>query len=320
MDLLTISGVSVGRGERQRIEIPVSMLPTETWLSIPVEVVRGARPGPRVWLSAAVHGDELNGVEIIRLVLERLDPQSLRGTVIAVPIVNVYGFIDQSRYLPDRRDLNRSFPGSPRGSLAARLAHLFMREVVSHCTHGIDMHTGSHHRTNLPQVRANLADAETRRCAEAFGAPVVMHAETRDGSLREAATQRGIHVLLYEAGEPLRFDAESIRVGVGGTLRVLAALKMRQTAPKPRRPPVEIGGTTWIRARNSGILRLEAALGETVAAKQRLGVISDAFGDDRHTITAPGAGLIIACTNNPLVHQGDAIIHLARPSEDSTSS
>lgn len=317
-DALLIGGVPVRCGQRQRLEVPVARLPTETWLSLPVEVVHGSRPGPRIWLSAAVHGDEINGVEIIRQVLERLDPEALRGAVIAVPIVNVYGFIDQSRYLPDRRDLNRSFPGSARGSLAARLAHLFMTEVVSPCAYGIDLHTGSNHRTNLPQLRANLRDPEARRLAEAFGAPVVIDAHSRDGSLRQAAAERGIHVLVYEAGEPLRFDPEGIQLGVRGILRVLSALRIRRRTKRSKpRPFCTVSQSRWIRARQSGILRLETQLGERVQRRQRLGSIANAFGDNLISVKAPFDGLIIGHTNNPLVNQGDAVVHLATTASDS---
>ncbi|MGB7414474.1 MAG: succinylglutamate desuccinylase/aspartoacylase family protein, partial [Thermosynechococcaceae cyanobacterium] len=219
-------------GQRQQIDLPVARLPTQTLLSLPITVINGTRPGPRLWLSAAIHGDELNGVDIIRQVLEQVKPKKLCGTLLAVPIVNVFGFIEQSRYLPDRRDLNRSFPGSTRGSLAGRLAHLFMTEVVNHCTHGIDLHTAANHRTNWPQIRANLDDAETYRCAKAFNAPLMLHSNTRDGSLRQAAAQQGIPVLLYEAGEALRFDADAIQVGVTGILQVMALLEMLPERPR----------------------------------------------------------------------------------------
>lgn len=313
MPAFRIGETEVLPGQRARLELPIARLPTETWLSLPIEVVNGVRDGPRLWLSGALHGDEINGVEIIREVLGELEPAQLAGTVVAVPIVNVYGFVSQSRYLPDRRDLNRAFPGSPTGSLAGRLADLFMREVVVQCTHGIDYHTGSNHRTNLPQIRANLKDDETRRCAEAFAAPVMMHAQMRDGSLRQAASRRGIHVLVYEAGEPLRFDADAIAAGVEGTKRMIAALGM-QAFPGHERPPVPttlVSKSTWIRAKRSGILRLEVQLGQQVKTLERLGIIADAFGGNAVSVVAPAAGFIIGHTNNPLVHQGEALINLA---------
>lgn len=318
---IEIAGVFVNPGERRRIEIPVAKLPTGTGLTLPIMVVNGAKPGPTVWMSAAVHGDEVNGVEIIGRVLERTAPRELAGCLIAVPIVNVFGFNAQSRYLPDRRDLNRSFPGSERGSVAGRLAYLLMQEVVLKCQYGIDLHTGSNHRTNLPQIRANLHDEETRRFSEAFGAPVIMHAGAIDGSLRKAATDAGIRTIVYEAGEPLRFDDEAILLGRDGVLRVLAALGMRSTAPKSKpRHSALIAKTTWVRAFNSGILRLDVKLGAKVSAGQQLGMVADAFGDDAAPLVASEEGLVIGHTNNPLVQQGEAVVHLATMAPDGSEA
>ena len=212
-NIIEIAKEIVRPGEFRRLDLPVSRLATQTLLSLPVTVVNGIEPGPKLWLSAAIHGDEINGVEIISQLLAKIQPDKLRGTIIAVSIVNVFGFIEQSRYLPDRRDLNRSFPGSEKGSLASRLANLFMREVVAHSTHGIDLHTAAVHRLNLPQIRANLEDEATYRCAKAFGAPLMMHATTRDGSLRQAATKKGIPVLLYEGGGSTAFRSLCDRCG-----------------------------------------------------------------------------------------------------------
>jgi uncharacterized protein len=310
---IRLGGVAIPPGQRLQIDLPVARLPTATWLSLPIEVVVGRLPGPRVWLSAAIHGDELNGVEIIRRVLEKLDPDALIGAVIAAPVVNVFGFIGQSRYLPDRRDLNRSFPGSAQGSLASRLAHLFVTQVVLQCTHGIDFHTGSHHRINLPQIRGNLDDPETRRCGEAFGAPVLLHSHTRDGSLREAAGQQGIAALLFEGGEPLRFNEDAIRQGVDGTLRMLRALGMRKQHPKPpRAPPVEIRASSWVRARRGGVLHLNVELGDRVREGQALGRVADMLGDEARPVLAPFDGLVIGKTLNPLVSQGDGVLHLGK--------
>jgi predicted deacylase len=311
-NVIEIAGEKIIAGQRRHLEIPVARLPTQTLLSLPVIVINGRKTGPKLWLSAAIHGDELNGVEIIRQVLAQIQPQLLSGTLITVPIVNVFGLIEQSRYLPDRRDLNRCFPGSDKGSLAARLAHLFMSEIVAHSTHGIDLHTAAVPRTNLPQIRANLQDDQTYCCAKAFAAPIMIHSSTRDGSLRQAATQRGIPVLLYEGGEALRFDAQAIQVGVEGIIRVMSYLGMYQffSLPTPV-TTVEITNTKWIRASRSGILRLEVSLGEEVENKQLLGIISDAFGETRIKIRATVRGIVICHTQNPLVNQGDAIIHLA---------
>lgn len=312
MTNIEMAGIIIAPRESKRLELPVARLPTQTLLSLPVTVINGIEEGPRLWLSAAIHGDEINGVEIIRQVLEKVNPDALHGTLIAVPIVNIFGFIEQSRYLPDRRDLNRSFPGSPRGSLASRLAHLFMTEVVSRCTHGIDLHTASDHRTNLPQIRANLLDAQTHSCAKAFGAPLLMHANTRDGSLRQAAAKQGIPVLLYEAGEALRFDTEAIQVGVEGVLRVMNVLGMVQLElPAKTVTPVEVTQSKWVRAPRSGILHLKVVLGQRVKRKQLLGIIYDTFGETSFKAYAPCDSLVVGYTQNPLVNQGDGILHLA---------
>ena len=309
---ITIGGEAIAPGQRRRIEIPVSRLPTQTLISLPVVVIHGTEPGPRLWLSAAIHGDEINGVDIIRQVLEIIKPKKLKGTLLAVPVVNVFGFIEQSRYLPDRRDLNRCFPGSPQGSLASRLAHLFMTEIVNQSTHGIDLHTAAQPRTNLPQIRANLDDPETYRCAKAFGAPLLIHANTRDGSLRQSASKKGIPILLYEAGEALRFDTESIRVGVEGIFRVMETLEMYENPFfSPQTNSIEIRETKWVRGPSSGIFHLQVKLGQTVEKRELLGVITDTFGDTNIKVRSPQAGIVIGHTQNPLVNQGDGIINLA---------
>ncbi len=309
---ITVGTVTVEPGRRRSLELPIARLSTGTSLNLPVEVTNGRYRGPRIWVSAAVHGDELNGVEIIRRLVRRVDPRSLAGTLIAVPIVNVFGFVNESRYLPDRRDLNRSFPGSARGSLAARLANLFLRTVVAHCDVGIDLHTAGGERSNVPQVRGDLDDPETRRLAESFGAPFLVEARLRDGSLRQAATQMGKRVLVYEAGQVRRFEEHCIEVGTSGVLRTMTALGMGDWGvPFPRDRPVLVRRTTWVRARRSGIALLEVELGDKVEQGQVLGTIGDALQSRPSRITAPVTGWVIAVTLDPLVSQGDALVHLA---------
>lgn len=310
---IRVGHVDIDPGAEKRLELRVARMLTGSWLSLPVVALNGVEAGPRIWLSAALHGDELNGLEIIRRVLQALDPLRLRGSIVAVPIVNVFGFEEQDRYLPDRRDLNRSFPGSPRGSLAARLAHLFVTEIMAPCQYGIDLHTGSHHRANLPQVRADLVDPETRRIAVAFGAPMMYDAPTISGSLRAVARQRGIHVLVYEAGEPLRFNAEAISTGVDGVLRVLQALGMIAAAPPASDAPVfEARERRWIRASRSGIFHLAVELGQEIERRGLLGELGDPLLNSRRPVRSSFAGMVIGFTRNPLVHQGDALVHLAK--------
>jgi predicted deacylase len=297
-------------------ELPVSKLVTGTQVSIPIQVFHGKSPGPVVWLSAAVHGDEIAGVEIIRRITRALKPKAMKGTVIAVPIVNVHGFLNSDRYLPDRRDLNRSFPGSAKGSLAARIAYLFMTEIVSRCDLGIDFHTGSDHRANLPQIRADLDDPETRRLATVFGAPITIHARLRDGSLRGAATEEGSRVLLFEGGEAWRFDREPIEAGVLGAQRILADLGVygeKDETPSGDSPMSR--RSSWIRARRTGLVLLNSNLGDRVRAGQTLGIIHDSVGVKLSSVRSRIDGIVIGQIQHPLVNQGDALIHIAEVEE-----
>ncbi len=313
---LRIGDIDVGRGRSATGELPVSRLVTGNTISIPLRVVHGQSEGPTVWVSGAVHGDEIAGVEIIRRVLADIDPKSLRGTLIAVPIVNVHGFLNGDRYFPDRRDLNRSFPGSATGSLAGRVARLFMDEIVDRCDVGIDLHTGSDHRTNFPQIRADLDDPTTRDLAVAFDAPLMLHAKLRDGSLRAAATARGVTVLLYEGGEAWRFDEDAIRTGVRGVRNVLESLGMldsEQSEPTVAGDrPLESRSSTWVRTRRSGIVQLHAGLGDRVEKGQALATVHDATGHRLGIAKASTSGVVIGLTHQPLVNQGDAIVHIAQ--------
>jgi predicted deacylase len=307
-----IAGQTVAPGTRTEMELRPARMPSGGWMSIPVVVHHGANPGPTVWLSAAIHGDEVCGVEIIRQVLGGLQPTSLNGTVLAVPVLNVAGFANGDRYMPDRRDLNRSFPGSKRGSLAARFAHAFMTEVVQHCDVGIDLHTGSDHRRNVPQIRADLTDPTTKELAEVFGAPFSLHSRLRDGSLREAACARGATALLYEAGEAWRFDRDAIDVGVRGVRRVLAHLGMIDPAvlSQATPPSVVLSGSSWIRSPQSGLVRLEVDLGDEIEARQPIGAVADAIGNNQRILRAVRTGYVIGRNESPVVHRGDALIHV----------
>ena len=309
---ITVGGVEVLPGTRAVVNLPVADLYTATSLHMPVQVLCGRRAGPTVFVSAAIHGDELNGVEIIRRLLQLKALRSLRGTLLAVPVVNVHGFLGQSRYLPDRRDLNRSFPGSAQGSIAARLAHIFMSEVVLKAELGIDLHTGALDRSNLPQVRANVEDERTLALARVFGAPVVIGAAMRTGSLRACAAEKGIPVLIYEGGEALRFDEISIKAGIRGITRVLRSLGMLAGQKTPaRHGPVVATSSSWVRAPASGIVTAKARLGQRVRKGAQLALVTDPLGDRVQTVASPMKGIIIGCSNLPLAHEGDALFHIA---------
>lgn len=300
-------------GNRQTVDLPVSVLSDHTPVTMSVHVIHGRRPGPVVFVSAAVHGDEVIGVEIARRLLRASSLDSLKGTLLVVPIVNAFGFLNHSRYLPDRRDLNRTFPGSVRGSLAGRLANLFMTEIVRRSAVGIDLHSAAIHRTNLPQIRISPSKPETMELAEAFGAPVILTSGLRDGSLRQAAQDQGVDVLLFEAGEGLRFDEMSIRAGVSGILRVLHHLGMvsGKGVTRPKAPSIKTSASAWVRSPAGGLLRPFKSAGEAVSKGDLLGVVSDPFGEVEKEIEAPGAGLIIGRTNLPVVNEGDGLFHIA---------
>lgn len=308
---LTIGGVQIAPGEQRQLQLPVSRLYTDTQISIPVCVIRAKKPGPSVFVSAAVHGDELNGIEIARRLIAQ-KPKLCCGTLIIVPMVNVYGVLNQSRYMPDRRDLNRCFPGNDKGTPAGRLAYTFLNEIVRHCDYGIDLHTGAIHRSNLPQIRANLLDQQTLALAEAFGVPVLLNANLRDGSLRESAVNNGARILLYEAGEALRFDELSIQTGLKGILNILSSLQMiRKRTSKRKIAPFVANRSDWTRANASGFVRDFVKLGQQVEKGTLLSEINSPLGEVIAQVIANRAGIIIGKQVIPLVQEGDAMFHIA---------
>lgn len=316
-----IGGVAIAPGERKKITLSIARLYDFTEMKIPVEVIRGKKPGPVLFVCAALHGDEINGVDIIRQLLHHPRIRNINGTLIAVPIVNVFGFNDKSRYLPDRRDLNRCFPGSDDGSLGSQLAHIFMTEIVEKSTHGIDLHTGAFHRTNLPQIRANLDDPETKRLATAFGVPVIINASTRDGSLRECVAEK-MPMILYEGGAALRFDDNVIKTGIKGIISFMRAIDMLPALKKPAKPspePFLALSSHWIRAPHSGILLTKRELGEYVHKGDILGYITNPFGDHRTAVESQRSGIIIGMTCLPLANEGDALFHVATSRKVETS-
>ena len=312
-----IAGAQIAAGEVRTVEIPVSTLPDHTPVNLSVQVRHGRRAGPVMFVSAAVHGDEVIGVEIVRRLLRAPQLAGLRGTLLVVPVVNSFGFLNRSRYLPDRRDLNRCFPGHRSGSLGSRLAYIFLNEVVLRCQFGIDLHSAAIHRTNLPQIRVSPKDEVTRRMAMAFGAPVVLTSPLRDGSLRGEAAARGTSVLLYEAGEGLRFDEMAVRAGVAGILRVMRDLAMlpAKGITHARAKPYLCKSSTWLRAPVGGLLRTFRGEGEMVAEGDLLATVSDPFGGTETNLLAPSSGILIGRAILPVVNEGDAVFHLAALSQ-----
>jgi len=313
-----IGAFTIAPGTRRTVDLPVSVLSDHTPVTMSVHVLHGRRPGPVLFVSAAIHGDEVIGVEIARRILkapqlEAPELENLKGTLLVIPIVNAFGFLNHSRYLPDRRDLNRSFPGSQRGSLAGRLANLFMSEIVGRSDFGIDLHSAAIHRTNLPQIRVSPSRPDTLLLAKAFGAPVILTSRVREGSLREAAQTSGADVLVFEAGEGLRFDEMAIRAGVSGVLRVMRTLKMvgAKGITRPKARSIVSKSSYWVRSPAGGLLRPFKSVGDVVEPEMLLGIVSDPFGENERNVLADQGGLVIGRTNLPVVNEGDGLFHIA---------
>jgi len=309
---LRIGGKTVNRGETQEILLKISEFYTAQPVNIPVTVVRGIEPGPRVVLTAAIHGDELNGVEVVRTIMTELDPSRLKGTVLCTPVINRWGFLSHSRYLPGRRDLNRHFPGDPAGNIAARVAHKVFTEIVQRAEYGIDLHTAGLGRTNLAHVRADMDDEKTRRMAKAFGTEIIMDQIAGAGTLRHAATRAGIPTIILEAGETFRFQRRMVAKGVAGVRNVLRSLGMIEGEVQEPRFQVIVKVAEWIRAERGGILDIRVRPGDLIYEGNDIAVVTTPFGREVTTLKSPLTGLAIGITTIPLVQPGDAICHIAK--------
>ncbi|MFT6436374.1 MAG: putative deacylase [Candidatus Azotimanducaceae bacterium] len=309
-----LDGETIKPGDQKTVEIHLSRLADHTEMSLTTHVIHGKKDGPVMFVSAAIHGDEIIGVEIIRRINSLKLVRRLRGTLILVPVVNAYGFIGLSRYLPDRRDLNRVFPGNESGSLASQLAHKFMTEIVAPAQYGIDLHSGAVHRENLHQIRADLDDPEVLKLAEAFDAAIMLNSNLRDGSLRASAKDAGCKILLFEAGEALRFNEVSIVSGVKGILAVMRTINMLPVskARKSKREPIRSDSSHWLRAPIGGIMRTRKKLGDRVRKGETLAIVSDPLGTTEELIVARASGIVIGRTNLPVVNRGDGVYHVAR--------
>jgi predicted deacylase len=307
---ITINGKPIGLGQCVQTRLQISRLPSGTLIDIPVHVFRGREDGPVLLLMAGMHGDEVNGIEIVRRLLRRkmINPQ--RGTVIAIPVLNIYGFLNFSREVPDGKDVNRSFPGNDRGSLASRVAHAFVKEILPWVDYGLDFHTGGASRNNYPQVRCILGHPHNDMLANAFGAPFIINAGYRAKSLRKEASKSGKSIIVYECGESLRFDEAGIQIALDGALRVLQVLEMQKSQVVPAKPSVICNKTTWVRAKVAGLFRSMIAPGEYIQKGQIVGAIADPFGEMAVRVKAPHAGYVIGLNQMPVVNQGDALLHV----------
>lgn len=309
---LEIASVQLSPCTVTQLRIPLSEVAIRAPVPVHVTVVRGAAPGPRLFLTAGVHGDELNGVAIVREVSQRLDPRRLSGDVICVPIVNVPGFLNRSRYLPDGTDPNRFFPGAPGGKPAERLAHELVREIVSRCDYGIDFHTAARGRANIPHVRADMDRPDARTVARAFGTAIVVHKLGHARSLRRAATEAGVPTIVLEAGQTGLLQRRVREAGVRGVRNVLRRLGMLPGEPRPPPFQVIVRDSVWIRARQGGLCELSVGPGELVYEGAKIGVNRDPFGPGSEPILAPITGLVIGVSLDPVCEPGYPLCHVVR--------
>lgn len=308
-----IAGQAIAPGTQGDVAFPITTMATGTTSSLGVKVLHGTRPGPRVFVSGAIHGDEITGTAVVQRLAKALRPEALAGTVLLVPVANIFGFITHTRYLPDRRDLNRSFPGSAGGSLAGQLAHIFTTEVMARCQLGIDIHSAAIGRYNLPQIRIAAGNRRLVELAMAFGAPVIIESPLREGSLRDLAQAHGVDMLLLEAGEALRFDRLSIETGVEGVTRVLAHLGMIEADDGLSSVgiPARANRSVWVRAPRGGVAQMVRISGDPVTKGEVLGHVTGLFGEDGEAMVSPLDGIVIGHATLPVVHQGDALFHIA---------
>lgn len=313
-DVIEINDEKIQRGEDRLIHLNIARLPTYTNIDLPVRVIRSNKKGPILLLTGGLHGDEINGIEIVRRMLAKNLVKPELGSIVAIPLMNVYGFIQNVRGVPDGKDINRSFPGTKGGSLAKLVAHTIMNEIVPKIDYGIDFHTGGASRANYPQVRCVFDNEKNLELAQAFAPPVLMHSSLIDKSFRKAAHRKGKHILVYETGESLRIDEFGIQEGINGTLRLMKYLKMIEDAPESNTTH-KYQKSAWIRAKYAGLYLTRIKLGEHIKKRQILGTITDPFGNESFRVLSKYEGQVIGLNNNPVVHKGDAILHVAIKSQ-----
>ncbi|MGJ8672811.1 succinylglutamate desuccinylase/aspartoacylase family protein [Rubritalea sp.] len=309
-----LNGEVVKPGERKIIKLPVGVFRNNSQVDLEVLVIHGRRKGPVLLLTGCIHGDELNGVETIRRIIRSSGIRSLKGTILALPIVNVPGFLNRSRYLPDRRDLNRLFPGSSSGSLGSRVADVLSQSLVSKADFLIDLHTGAVNRPNLPQLRVTKGDEASLALAKVFGADVTIVAPAREGSFRNLCQQQGKPVLLFEGGEALRLEAQSIKTayrGIFSVMREIGMLAKLKRVERHRDKTIFSPKSYWIRAEMGGLFTPLVPLGAMIEAGSELGFISDPMGTKETAVVAPRQGILIGRTNEGITDEGDALFHVA---------
>lgn len=307
---MKINGTIIDLGENMRVNLNVYYLPTGAKMEIPVYVFRSKKKGPTALFMAGMHGDEINGIEILRNLLKEKYFENLdRGSVIAIPIVNVVSFLNRNRELPDGRDLNRCFPGTRRGSLGSRIAYDMMHKIIPQIDFGVDFHTGGHEINNYPQVRCVFDEPKSMELAKAFGSPFILNSAYREKSLRKESAKLGKSILVYESGESNRFNSIGIKEGINGCLRLMKNLKMLDAAT-PKSQSITLTGSKWIRAKISGLFRTTKKFGTFVEKDQVIGTVSSPYAELDKQLIAPSDGFLIGINNKPVVNEGDALIHI----------
>ncbi len=309
-DIILINGKSIEKGETAEINLQFASLPTHTMIDLPIFVYRALKDGPTLLITAGLHGDEINGIEVIRKMIFDKTIIPTAGTVIAIPVVNVYGFIQTSREFPDGKDLNRSFPGSKSGSLASRIAHVMMNEILPNIDFGVDFHTGGASKANFPHIRCNTNDREVLKLAKAFSPPLIVNSKPPDHSFRKSAYLKGKTILTFEGGESLRFDEKAIKHGLRGVRRLMNYLGMSETKIASQKTLI-MKRSWWNRAQTSGLFRPKVKPGQEIARYQVLGHITDPYGETEFTIKSRAKGVVIGLNNLCVVNKGEALIHIA---------
>jgi predicted deacylase len=316
---LVIFGESVLPGESKTIQLEIARLHTTTKLTIPIIVRRSKVEGPVVLFSGGIHGDEFNGIEIVRQLISKKINKPKKGTIICIPIINIYGFINRSRDFPDGRDLNRVFPGSRKGSLASRFAHHIITDIMPIVDYAVDFHAGGASRFNAPQIRLTPNNPEVKLLAEAFNAPFTLFSKNIAGSFRSSSEKLNVKMLLFEGGKSLDINHEVAQEGINGVKRLLKHLEMldpKHDVPSQKKPTIYIEKSGWLRAKCSGLLIDNNLVGEFVKKGTILGMITDPFGKFERKIKAPNDGYVLNANHSPIVYQGDAIYHLSNTAEE----
>ncbi len=305
----SINGKQIELGQKAKLDLRIAKLPTHTTIDLPVYIYRGEADGPVLLITAGLHGDELNGVEIIRRLIVSREIIPSVGTILLIPIVNIYGFLNNSRLMPDGRDLNRSFPGTKDGSLAGRIAYTLMNVVMPQVNYGIDFHTGGVN-TNYPQIRCTFDIPRNIELAKAFSPPFIINSRLREGSFRREAQLAGKTILVYEGGESLRFDELVIREGIEGVKRLMSYLGMKNSVFINNRETIAFKDTTWVRANYSGLYRPLINYGDKVSKRQTIATITDPYGEIEYKLRSRYKGYVLGVKTLPIVNRGDALIHI----------